>query len=183
MSLVLAMIGLCIVSIILLAVFRLLDLSRDMATSFQNVIRSMDAVQEVRFAMADTATCTSNLIGLVPGPAGHGVEIPKTLSFPTLVGSNSGPPGTPASPVDSTHAATPIITFGGVGGNSVTIKRVTVSLPESGVANTAMINIEMERRTREGPQALRSRSVPVWIKQGPGGLITCCTSRALSYCP
>jgi len=93
LSLVVVMIGLSIVSVILLAVFRLLDMSRDMAASLQDVIKSMDATQEVRFAMADVATCTFNFRGLQAGSHTQPTVVPRVLEFALTAGGNPPDPG------------------------------------------------------------------------------------------
>lgn len=175
-SLILVMIGISIISIVLLAVFRLLDMSREMAGSFQSVLKSIDAMQEVRFALADVNTCTFNLQGQVPGSSAHPTELSETLKFPSVgyktLGSNKAEP------------LAEIISFGGRGETTVAVKRVTLSLPQASTPNTAMLNIEMEKKAGSSvTRSLRPRSIPIWIKQNAAGAITCCSTRGLNLCP
>jgi hypothetical protein len=190
MSLILVMIGLSIISIILLAVFRLLDMSREMAGSFQSVLKSIDAMQEVRFALADVKTCSFNLQGQIPGTFESPVEINRGLKYPVvtnLLKAKDYQPenvsGVPLAGSPEQNEAADIITFGGRGETTVAVKRITLSQPQVPTPNTGILHIEMERRGGGSYRSLRSRSIPVWIKQNGAGAITCCSTRGLSLCP
>ncbi len=188
-SLILVMIGLSIVSVILLAVFKLLDMSRDMAASFQNVIKAMDAMQEVRFALADVATCNANLRGLTPGTRAQPFDLPNRLYY---VGAAAGP----GAPMDTAVEGVPtqgfnpetvrqeIIAFGGSGESSISVSRVFINFPDTATPNVVEINVEMVHRgIGSNVQKLKTRAVPVWVKLDAAGRISCCNTRNILLCP